>query len=209
MKHTKSVLLAIALFASIGSLMAQKEETVVGNRGLGFSGIWGGSKHQLTQFGNNGKTSYVAGGFFGLEFGKALLVGFGHYNLIDEFKWDNVENQEFDMKWNPMVLAYGFKNYKSIHPQIGVDLGGGKVHLGDVNDRIFVVQPTAGLEINVFRWFHIGLDGGYRFVNDSSLPSLSDQQLSGWFGQATLKFGYSWGRYHKKTSSNKTKTYED
>ena len=113
------------------------------------------------------------------------------------------------MKWNPMVLAYGFKNYKSIHPQIGVDLGGGKVHLGDVNDRIFVVQPTAGLEINVFRWFHIGLDGGYRFVNDSSLPSLSDQQLSGWFGQATLKFGYSWGRYHKKTSSNKTKTYED
>ncbi len=209
MKHTKSVLLAIALFASIGSLMAQKEETVVGSRGLGFSGIWGGSKHQLTQFGNNGKTSYVAGGFFGFEFGKALLVGWGHYNLVDEFKWDNIENQQFDMKWNPVVLGYGFKNYKSIHPQIGVDFGRGKLQLGDVNDRIFVVQPTAGLEINVFRWFHIGLDGGYRFVNDSSLPSLSDQQLSGWFGQATLKFGYSWGRYHKKTSSNKTKTYED
>ncbi len=63
MKHTKSVLLALAILGSINILSAQKEETVVGSRGLGFSGIWGGSKHQLTQFGNGGKTSYVAGGF--------------------------------------------------------------------------------------------------------------------------------------------------
>lgn len=209
MKHTKSFLLALALLASINHLAAQKEETVVGSRGLGFSGIWGGSRHQLTQFGDNGKTSYIGGGFFGLEFGKSLLVGFGHYNLIDEFKWDNIENQEFDMKWNPMMVGYGFKNYKAIHPQIGVDFGGGKVKFGDVNDRIFVVQPTAGVEINVLRWFHIGLDGGYRFVNDSSVPGLSDQELSGWFGQASLKFGFSWGRYYKKKSDGKPKHYED
>lgn len=209
MKHTKSFFLALALLISLNPLIAQKEETVVGSRGLGFSGIWGGSKHQLTQFGNGGKTSYVAGGFFGLEFGKALLVGWGHYNLMDEFKWDNIEDQEFDMKWNPMVLAYGFKNYKSIHPQIGVDFGRGRVELGDERDRIFVVQPTAGVEINVFRWFHLGLDGGYRFVNDSSIEGLSDQGLSGWFGQASLKFGFSWGRYHKKKNDSKPKHYED
>jgi hypothetical protein len=208
MKHTKSVLLALLLLGSINILSAQKEETVVGSRGLGFSGIWGGSKHQLTQFGNSGKTSYVAGGFFGLEFGKALLVGFGHYNLIDEFKWDNIENQQFDMKWNPMVLSYGFRNYKAIHPQIGVDFGRGRVDYGEVRDRIFVVQPTAGVEINVFRWFHLGLDGGYRFVNDSSIAGLSDQELSGWFGQASLKFGFSWGRYHKK-KNNTPRSYED
>jgi len=209
MKHTKSVFFALALLTSMNSLFAQKEETLVGSRGLGFSGIWGGSKHQLTQFGNGGKTSYVAGGFFGFEFGKALLVGWGHYNLMDEFKWDNIENQQFDMRWNPMVLNYGFKNYKSIHPQVGVDFGRGRVELGDVKDRIFVVQPTAGVEINVFRWFHIGLDGGYRFVSDSSIPTLSDEALSGWFGQASLKFGFSWGRYHKKKSENKPSGYEE
>lgn len=208
MKHTKSVFFALALLTCMNSLFAQKEETLVGSRGLGFSGIWGGSKHQLTQFGNGGKTSYVAGGFFGFEFGKALLVGWGHYNLVDEFKWDNIENQAFDMRWNPMVLNYGFKSYKSIHPQVGVDFGRGRVELGDEKDRIFVVQPTAGVEINVFRWFHIGLDGGYRFVNDSSIPTLSDEALSGWFGQASLKFGFSWGRYHKKKNESKPSGYE-
>jgi hypothetical protein len=52
------------------------------------------------------------------------------------------------------------------------------------------------------------LDGGYRFVNDSSISGLSDQELSGWFGQATAKFGFSWGRYHKKTT-DKPKVYEN
>jgi len=204
MKNTRLLLLAVALFCSIASLSAQKEETVMGSRGLGFSGIWGGSKHQLTQFGQGGKTSYVAGGFFGLEFGKALFVGWGHYNLVDEFKWDNIQNQPFDMRWNPLVLGYGFKTYRAIHPQIGVDLGRGRVELGDRRDRVFVVQPTAGVEINIFRWMHLGLDGGYRFVNDSSIEDLSNEQLSGWFGQASLKFGFSWGRYHKKKAAPST-----
>ncbi|MFN0216253.1 MAG: hypothetical protein ACKVT2_18490 [Saprospiraceae bacterium] len=209
MKITRSLFLAFALLCTLNPLVAQKEETVVGNRGLGFSGIWGGSRHQLTQFGNNGKTSYVAGGFFGFEFGKALLVGWGHNSLMDEFKWDDIEDQQFDMRWNRWMLGYGFKNYKAVHPQIGVDFGRGRVELGEVSDRIFVVQPSAGLEINVFRWFHIGVDGGYRFVNDSSIPGLSNQDLSGWFGQASLKFGFSWGRYHKKNKDSKPKRYED
>ena len=209
MNFTKSFFLALTLLTFLNNLTAQKEETVVGNRGLGLSGIWGGSKHQLTQFGNKGQTSYISGGFFGLEFGKSLLVGFGHYNLTDEFKWDNIENQAFDLTWNPVVLAYGFKNHKAIHPQIGVDFGPGRVKVGDVKDRIFVVQPTVGVEINVFRWLHLGLDGGYRFVNDSSILGMSDEELSGLFGQASLKFGFSWGRYNKKKTENKPKHYED
>ena len=209
MKYIKSLFLALTLFTFLDNLTAQKEETVVGNRGLGLSGIWGGSKHQLTQFGNKGQTSYISGGFFGLEFGKSLLVGFGHYNLTDEFKWDNIENQAFDLRWNPVVLAYGFKNHKAIHPQIGVDFGPGRVEVGEVKDRIFVVQPTVGVEINVFRWLHLGLDGGYRFVNDSSILGVSDEELSGLFGQASLKFGFSWGRYNKKKTESKPKIYED
>ncbi len=209
MNYTKSFFLALALLTSLNSLIAQKEETVVGSRGLGLTGAWGGWKHQLAPFQGNKNPSYVTGGYFGLEFGKALLVGWGHYNLVDEFKWDDIENQQFDLKWNPMVLSYGYKNYKAIHPQIGVDLGRGTVQLGDVKDRIFVVQPTAGVEINVFRWFHLGLDGGYRFVNDSSISGLDDKALSGWFGQASLKFGFSWGRYHKKANKSKSDNYED
>jgi hypothetical protein len=208
MKNKQIFLFVLVLFAAMNSLFAQKEETIAGNRGLGFSGIWGGSKHQLANFNQNNTNSYMAGGFFGLEFGKSLLLGWGHYNLVDEFKWDDIENQQFDMRWNPMLVQYGFRNYKAVHPQIGVELGRGRVELGDSRDRIFVVQPSAGMEINVFRWFHIGLDGGYRFVNDSSIAGLSNEDLSGWFAQASLKFGFSWGRYYKKKSTPKS-SYED
>jgi hypothetical protein len=77
-------------------------------------------------------------------------------------------------------------------------------------DRIFAVQPTAGIEINVFRWFHVGLEGGYRFISDSNVEGLTDSDLSGPFGQATLRFGWSWGRAPKKVRSQQTNTsYND
>jgi hypothetical protein len=209
MKSNKSIFLSLALLCSLSSLVAQTEKTVIGNHGLKFSGLWGGTKHQITSFDNHNSSSYIQGGYFGFEFGKALLIGWGHYDLYDDFKWDNIENQKFDMRWEPLVLGYGFNSFKSIHPQIGLDLGAGKVKLGDLSDRIFVMQPSAGIEINVLRWFHIGLDGGYRFVSDSSIPALSNQKLSGWYGQISSKFGFSWGEYHKKKENSKPKIYEN
>jgi hypothetical protein len=80
---------------------------------------------------------------------------------------------------------------------VNVDFGPGKVRLNNDVDRIFAVQPSAGVEINIFRWLHLGVEGGYRFINDSNIEGLSDSQLSGAFGQATLRFGWSWGRSHK------------
>lgn len=206
MKNTKSILLGLIMLCA-WPLAAQKEQTIIGGRNFGWSGIWGGYKHQLTQFGD--ETSYINGGFFGLEFGKSLLIGWGRYSLVDEFKWDNIQNQEFDMRWYPFLLQYGFQGYKAVHPQIGFEIGRGRVDFGDTKDRILVVQPTAGVEFNVFRWFHLGLDGGYRFVTDSSVPGLTDTDLSGWMAQATLKFGFSWGRYNKKKTVDRKNAYED
>ncbi|MBK6997444.1 MAG: hypothetical protein IPH31_21995 [Lewinellaceae bacterium] len=77
------------------------------------------------------------------------------------------------------------------------------------DDRILVMQPSAGVEINVFRWFHLGIDGGYRFVSDATTPGLDNEYLSGWFGQATLKFGFSWGNYRHKKGAKQPKQYED
>ncbi|HAD14374.1 MAG TPA: hypothetical protein DCF33_18280, partial [Saprospirales bacterium] len=61
MKNKQIFLFVLILFAAMNSLLAQKEETVAGNRGLGFSGIWGGSKHQLANFSQNNTNSYMAG----------------------------------------------------------------------------------------------------------------------------------------------------
>ena len=195
MMRTKSCLLVLTLLIVSVAAQAQHEETVLGDRNFGFSGIWGGSKHQLTRFGST--NSYVSNWHFGLEFGKALNIGMGGYYLNEDVRWDQIQNQSFDMRYRTLNLGYGFQSYRAIHPTIAIDAGPGFVRLDDTRDNIFVVQPAAGVEINVFRWFHLGLEGGYRFVTDSSLPGLSDDNLSGAFAQATLKFGFSWGRYRK------------
>ena len=193
--RTKFCLLTLSLLFFVFTAQAQSEETVLGSRNLGFSGIWGGSKHQLTRYGNT--NNYVNGWHFGLEFGKALQIGVGGYNINDYILWNNQPGQEFDMKWRVVSLGYGFQNFRAVHPIVQVDAGRGKVKLaGEGEDHVFVIQPSAGVEINIFRWFHLGLEGGYRFVTDSNL-SLSDQQLSGAFGQASLKFGFSWGQYRR------------
>jgi hypothetical protein len=203
MKQTQSILVAIALLITLPAL-AQKEETVVGSRGMGFSGIWGGYKHQITQLGN--KKSYINGGFFGLEFGKSLLVGFGNYTLVDEFNWNSDPKKQLNIKWRPFLLQYGVQNFRSIHPQAGFEIGRGRITLGSENDHILVMQPTLGVEINIFRWFHFGIDGGYRFVSDTAIDDLRNDDLSGWFGQATFKFGFSWGKYHQQKPSKSPRT---
>jgi hypothetical protein len=199
--NTKSCLFLFALSLFSFSAFAQREETLLGDRSWGFSGVWGGYTHQYTQFGN--VDSYNRGGFFTFEFGKSLTLGWGRNGLQDRFVWKNTE-KNFDMNWNFFKTGYAFLPYKAVHPLINVDYGRGTARLGDVNDRVYVVQPSAGIEINVFRWFRLGLEGGYRFVSDSNIPELSNQQLSGAFGQASLRFGFSWGRFHKKDSGKKT-----
>lgn len=201
MKMKQISMLALLLVGCSTAAFSQKEETVLGHRGFGLSGVWGGSNHQITRFGNT--NSYMNGGFFGLEFGKALLVGWSHYELEDQVEWDQLTNQDFKMRYNGVVLGYGFGNHKPIHPELKLDLASGRVELpkDQSRDKVFVVQPALGVEINVFRWFHLGLSGGYRFVTDSTLPGLNDKDLSGAFGQASLKFGWSWGRSHTRRSA--------
>jgi hypothetical protein len=197
-------LLAVAFMSN--TALAQKEETILGSRGLRFSGIWGGPKTQITKFGTS--NSYMNGGVLGLEFGNALYIGYGTNTLTSDVKWnDNTQTGDFKYQWSGPVVGYSFNSFKRAHPTLSVQAGQGNVWFNEnTKDKIFVVQPTVGVELNVFRWFHVGLDGGYRFTSntDPSISGLTDSQLSGAFGQLSLRFGYSWNRngWRKKNRSS-------
>lgn len=189
-------------------LFAQREETILGTRGLSVTGAWGGSQHQLTQFG--GQNAYIDGGFFALEFGKALSIGLGNYGLNDNIIWRGASDQQFDLRWSTLSLDYAIRAHKAIHPMLGLEGGFGRAELGNErSDLLFILQPTAGIEINVFRWFHLSLKGGYRFATNNSLAGLSDAYLSGTYGQVTLRYGLSWERskYGRRRDDNKDDDY--
>ncbi|MBL7783368.1 MAG: hypothetical protein JNM22_19205 [Saprospiraceae bacterium] len=208
MKRNRLFLIALSIILFSVSTYAQREETVLGERGWGFSGVWGGYHHQYTSYGNTDE--FNRGGFFGFEFGKSLNVGWGNYRVTDAFNWQGAENQRFNFKWNTFKLGYAFLPYKAIHPMVNFDFGRGKVTLAGAEDRVFVMQPSAGVEINVFRWFRLGLEGGYRFVNDIDIAAIQPDQIAGAYGQASLKFGFSWGRFHKrKTDKDYRRNDED
>ncbi len=174
--------------ALAGNLVAQKDETLIGKTGLHLSGIWGGSNIGLS-FGDNNHG--MAGGFFGLEFNKALSVGYASYNSTESTTYTG----KFDLDYGGLLLGYAYKSHKVIHPRASFLIGSGKLKpKGDQDDTIFVVQPSVGAEVNVFRWFRMGLEGGYRFVSNTSLPQPDDEDVSSAFVQLSFRFGWSWGQ---------------
>ena len=189
----KISLMALSLLMTV-SLFAQREETLFGKSGLRLSGAWGGSTLSVTKFSDD--YAVFSGGFGGLEFGKSVFVGWGGYSLVNDVEFDAFTAQNFEMNYNGLMLGYAFNGQKAIHPTFMLMGGKGDIELEDAgsSDKIFVIQPSLGVELNVFRWFHLGLTGGYRIVTDTDIVGLTDNDLSAPFGQISFKFGWSWGR---------------
>lgn len=197
MKIKKSIL-ALCFSLAVLSLFAQKDETLFGKSGLRLTGAWGGTHLGLTKFSDD--FTAFSGGYGGLEFNKSIFLGWGSYNLINDAKLDIATGQNFEMDYNGLIIGYAYRADKVVHPTLNILAGRGKVQVDseDITDRIYAVQPAIGVEINVFKWFRIGVEGGYRFVMETDLPNLSDSDLSSPYGKLQLKFGYSWGRSKKR-----------
>jgi hypothetical protein len=101
-----------------------------------------------------------------------------------------------------LLLEYIGAPSELVHYGTQVVVGGGSVQLVDADydprddgslDRsaVFAVEAGARVEINVTRFFRLGLSGGYRLISGSDLEraSLSDSDLSAPFGQLSLRFG--------------------
>jgi hypothetical protein len=187
------IFLLFGLCLSLTSLTAQSDQTLFGNSGMRLSGAWGGWNVGLTAFDDD--FAVTRGGFGGLEFGKNVFVGWGGFETTDQGLFGSSSNSRFDLDYTGLMLGYNAQSHKVIHPQFLLMIGGGEATIANEgSDNVFVLQPGAGVEVNIFRWFRLGLDGGYRFVTDTDLPNLKDTDLSAFYGQVRFKFGFSWGR---------------
>ncbi|MFK7808987.1 MAG: hypothetical protein AB8F74_14375 [Saprospiraceae bacterium] len=205
----KLSLLTLSLLMTL-SLFAQREETIFGKSGLRITGAWGGLTTNISEVEDD--YAVYNGGFGGIEFNRSVFIGWGGYKLgTDVLIGDVGSEKNLEMSFNGLMLGYTPKAHKPIHPSFMLMGGTGQMELGgeEGEDDIFVVQPSAGLELNVFRWFHIDLRGGYRIVMDSDLVDASDTDLSGFFGEANLKFGISWDRGNSSRKRQERERDED
>lgn len=186
MKNT--LLTLVCALMAVTSLSAQRGETLFDD--LDMTGVWFSWDYNFSYYEDD--YSYVRGWDFGLEFNEDFTMGWGWYNFRDEPNIDGT-TERFDMKYNGIVLGIAPRSDRAFHPRLGFLAGSGRVWLEDNDrDRVFVFQPSGGFEVNVFRWFRVGLEGGYRLVAGNDLPGVADSDLSAPFGQLDLRFGISW-----------------
>lgn len=179
------------------NIFAQKDETLFNKTGIRISGGWGGGSYNITRIGD--ENILFRGGYGGVELNKSIFLGWGGYESRDNINLENIEAASLNMNYNGFIAGYSPNAYKAFHPQFMVMVGGGEINgdgLTGGKDKITVIQPSAGFEINVFRWFRVGVNGGYRVVTntDTNVNRISDSDLSAPFGEIKLKFGWSWGR---------------
>lgn len=186
---TRCFSLAIALLTTL-SLFGQRQETLFDSYDTFFSGIWGGTTLNYSAYENDWKFS--RGGYIGLEFGRTVVLGYSRLEAQEDIVIGEDETR-FDMKMGGFLVAIKPNSRNVIHPRINIITGRGRITMEDGGrDRVFVFQPSVGVEMNIFTWFHIGLDGGYRLIADAELPGFENSDFSTPFAQVEFRFGLSW-----------------
>jgi hypothetical protein len=202
----KSFAAIVLMFSVFTTILAQREQTVVGDAGFNLSGAWGGWNYNLGQFNKDFQT--YSGGMWALEFGKKFYIGSTHYRMNNQFIGSSTTNT-YNLASNSLLLGYTPISYRAVHPIISLGVGSGNITTKDASDRAFMLTPAAGIEFNVTRWCHIDAQVSYRSVLDTDFTQYSSKDFSGVYGQVNLKFGYSWGRYRSTNSSSRKKYEKD
>lgn len=182
-------LLILTIFSLLGTLnvSAQKDQTIFGKHGVCLTGMWGGSTKTLSTFTDKYDTN--KNGYFVFEISKRVLVGW------ESLSGDFVAPNSGLIHLNSHGFTFGYSPFahKAIHPIFNIYGSKGTLEGDEItNHKVMIWQPSMDLEINVLRWFKIGVNAGYRFVNNSIVPDANDEYLSGPFAGIKLKFGWSW-----------------
>lgn len=187
---TSVLLVACALL----SLRASAQDETIANRfDLRISGAWGGWHTQLTSLGD--ENAVFQGGYGGLEFNKTIFIGWGAFRLQDVVRYEEgAVARGVNFRYHGPQIYYTPMARSVLHPKFGLQTGFGRVDVeGQAEDRVAILQPFVGGEVNILRWLRLGADLGYRFALNTANGGPGDGFVSGVYGQLNLKLGFSWG----------------
>lgn len=184
-KNLPSILFILLLTSC--TLFGQDDETLFGHDGLRLTGVWGSFAWGFTAFDEDFTPTKAT--FVDFEFNRAVAVGLGSVKTKEDFGPEG----DYKLNYGSVLIAFTPDPHGAVHPRFGFLLGNGKLKSKPDQDKVFVFQPGVGIEVNAFRWFKLGFEGGYRFISGSKTPALSDQDLSSFYLDLKLRFGWSWG----------------
>ncbi len=201
----KKISLVLSLFLFTAQSFAQ-EQTLI--NGPIESGGFGGPVVKFSQV--NNKFAVFAGGYGGWVINHSFLIGGGGYGLVNNIAASPAAQAYFgttnDLRtqfgYGGLVLEYIAMPEDLVHFTVSTLIGGGGVDYAYRYDLFnsnydesghasacFVLEPSAGLELNITQFFRINAGASYRLVRGTDLPGISDTDLSDLSGYLTFKFG--------------------
>lgn len=187
--------LVAAVFLGQGGLHAQETLMQGGLRHGGF----GAPVVKFTQIDN--KFGVLVGGRGGWIINNAFVIGGGGYALANQDNFEQAINGLGDrgrlgMGYGGLELEYVHHPNDLVHLSLVVLVGAGGLvweplskSVRQEDDAFFITEPSLNALVNVTSFFRAGLGISYRFVRDVDLYDLRDQDISGFTGVVTLKFG--------------------
>ena len=174
----------------------------------------GGYLGLSTRYSNlNNSEALLTGGELSLVVGQAFNFGIERYGLINPIKTStkltDTTNAFLNMGYGGFHLEPVLFSKKMVHVTFPVLLGAGgltetKSSYLEENfneqdydsnnlvstDFFMVAEPGVMLEMNFFRFMRLGAGVSHRFVGGVGVSGLSNNDLSGWSGQMSLRLGW-------------------
>ncbi len=192
--------LAVALAAAGAFAQEQRPEQEVLVSGEVEHGGYGGPEMRFTTIRGDG--AVFVGGRGGWVINHAFVIGGAGYGMVTRAAAPDIA---FPGVRHDMTFGYGGPFIEAIvlphrvwHVSVASLFGVGGISYVDNaaqngitrdSTAVFVWEPSATLEINVFKFMRVDFGASYRLVRGADLPGLTNSDMSGFSGLLAFKFG--------------------
>ena len=190
-------MLILSLFIPLAAI-AEHENLISGDID---HGGFGGPLIGVSRLG--GETVILSGGRGAWLIDHRFFIGGGGYNLSSELQRTGINPQDpakaYKLQLNYGGLEFGaiFEPEKLVHYTVMATIGRGTIRWVELNDAtisfqkddFLLVEPHAGVEMNVVEWMRLCLGASYRYAINVRISYLTESDINGFSARLTLKFG--------------------
>ena len=190
----KTWIFLIAMIFTFGALNAQTETLFKHVRVVGAFGA------PITEYGIGNDFNTSVGGGGGIVLNSFFIGGYGLASVDFNQLYEEGDVDVLDIGHGGLWLGGTFKPHKLLHIYGSTRIGWGAMNIevseGSSNsyrdlDKVFVITPEIGIEMNVTGWFRVAGTIGYRAVSGTDeINGYKDEDFSGTIGAITLRFGW-------------------
>ncbi len=181
--------LLIGFFLLLGLQHSQAQRSDYLLKDIRLSGIYAGPLFNFSYF--DGTPNRIFGGYFAFGFDRTIAIGWQWMRMRDRVLFpDQVDT--WRLNYNGFTVDFTPWGRKVLHPEISFVVGPGDYFIGPIKKRILVLQPSAGVELNIWKIFKLGVQGGYRFIRRNDPNLVPDEDINTYFLQVDLRFGWTW-----------------